>query len=167
MSDATPFKPSGEPPLPVIDLRDARLAAFLAWLVPGLGHLYQRRTGKGLLFMICILGTFAYGLHLSQGRAVYAATTAPLKNASKRSQMLYFAGQMGVGMPAIVAYIQTWRVESGLQPMFRDDFLRPPYTHHDANRLFDDTLSDDQKKRAIFSKQRQIRQHGLPPDRKR
>jgi hypothetical protein len=35
-------------PEPVsIDLRDPWLAAFLAWLVPGLGHMYQRRWGKG------------------------------------------------------------------------------------------------------------------------
>ena len=44
-----------------IDLKDPRLAAFLAWLVPGLGHIYQGRTGKGVLFFVCIVGTFFYG----------------------------------------------------------------------------------------------------------
>lgn len=45
-----------------IDLRDPSLSALLAWLWPGAGHLYQRRTGKGLLFMICILATYFFGL---------------------------------------------------------------------------------------------------------
>ena len=57
-----------------IDLKDPRLAAFLAWLVPGLGHFYQGRTGKGVLFFVCILGTFVYGLYIGGGRVVYAST---------------------------------------------------------------------------------------------
>src|ERR1041385_2857864 len=56
-----------------INLRDPWLAAFLAWLVPGLGHMYQRRWGKGGLFMTCILATFFYGLWLGGGRVVYAS----------------------------------------------------------------------------------------------
>src|SRR5262245_54445208 len=31
-----------------VELKDPPLAAFLAWLVPGLGHIYQGRTGKGV-----------------------------------------------------------------------------------------------------------------------
>ena len=53
---------AGEPVELEIDLKDPRLAAFLAWLVPGLGHFYQGRTAKGVLFFVCILGTFLYGL---------------------------------------------------------------------------------------------------------
>ena len=30
-----------------INLKQPEFAAFLAWLVPGLGHLYQGRTKKG------------------------------------------------------------------------------------------------------------------------
>jgi hypothetical protein len=41
-----------------IDLKNPGWAALLAWLWPGAGHLYQGRTAKGLLFMICILSTF-------------------------------------------------------------------------------------------------------------
>ena len=57
-----------------IDLKDPRLAAFLAWLVPGLGHIYQGRTGKGVLFFVCIVGTFFYGMYIGGGRVVYAST---------------------------------------------------------------------------------------------
>ena len=35
-----------------IDLKEPWLAALLAWLVPGLGHIYQGRTGKGILFFV-------------------------------------------------------------------------------------------------------------------
>ena len=32
-------------------LKDPALAALLAWLVPGLGHVFQGRTAKGVLFI--------------------------------------------------------------------------------------------------------------------
>ena len=50
-----------------VDLKDRGLAAFLAWLIPGLGHLYQGRTAKAGLFFVCIMGTFLYGLYLGSG----------------------------------------------------------------------------------------------------
>ena len=50
-----------------VDLKDPWLAAFLAWLIPGLGHLYQGRTAKAGLFFVCIMGTFLYGLYLGSG----------------------------------------------------------------------------------------------------
>ena len=51
-----------------IDLRDPLIAGVLAWLWPGAGHLYQRRYAKGMLFMVCILGTFFFGLVLGEGK---------------------------------------------------------------------------------------------------
>lgn len=68
-----------------IDLKEPGLAAFLAWLVPGLGHWYQGRTAKAILYFVCIMGLFGYGVYLSSsnekcrdstgtigyGRAVY------------------------------------------------------------------------------------------------
>ena len=50
---------------PEIKLKDPALAAFLAWLVPGLGHWYQGRRAKAVLFFVCIMGIFGYG-HLSR-----------------------------------------------------------------------------------------------------
>jgi hypothetical protein len=120
--------------LPVIDLRDARLAAFLAWLVPGLGHVYQRRTGKGLLFMITILGIFAYGMWLGNGRVVYASTTNPIGNFTKFKERWHYACQVGIGLPALPALVQTWRVETGKAPL--GEFERPPYTSADIERIW-------------------------------
>ena len=78
----------------VIDLRDPVLAAFLAWLIPGAGHFYQRRWGKGGLFMICILGTFFMGLWMGQGKVVYASWR------HNDQRYAYFC-QLGVGVPAL------------------------------------------------------------------
>ena len=45
-----------------VDLKDRRLAALLAWLVPGLGHFYQGRIGKGVLYAVCILSLYIVGM---------------------------------------------------------------------------------------------------------
>ena len=88
-----------------IDLKDPALAAFLAWLVPGAGHLYQGRTAKGILFMTCILGTFIFGMRLGQGQVVYAQWD------SHEKRWPYFcqfpAGL--VALPAIVPVSEMYR----------------------------------------------------------
>ena len=59
-----------------IDLRDPLVAGILAWIWPGAGHLYQRRYAKGVLFMVCILGTFFFGLVLGEGKVVTLLNSA-------------------------------------------------------------------------------------------
>lgn len=54
-----------------VELRNPYLAATLAWLIPGLGHLYQRRVAKAVLYFVCVMGLFVAGLVMSDGRAVY------------------------------------------------------------------------------------------------
>lgn len=103
-----------------INLRDRWLAAFLAWLVPGLGHLYQRRTAKGILFLACILGTFFYGLFaLGGGKVVYAS---PPGQSPYRWQ--YWC-QLGVGLPALPALVQRERVKRDKPPLW--SAARPPF----------------------------------------
>ena len=46
---------------PPIPLHNPYLAAFLAWLVPGLGHIYQKRTAKGLAARAVKYETFPLG----------------------------------------------------------------------------------------------------------
>jgi hypothetical protein len=119
----------------VINLRDPWLAAFLAWLVPGMGHMYQRRWGKGGLFMTCILATFFYGLWLGSGRVVYASFREPdpHSNVGTRSGLFtsqaryaYFC-QFWEGLPALPAIIQTLRTGGSTPkaPLF-DGFMAPP-----------------------------------------
>jgi hypothetical protein len=73
-------------------------AAFLAWLWPGAGHLYQQRYAKGILFMVCILATFFYGMHLGQGRVVF------IYGDWKPERFRWpFLCQVWVGLPALPA----------------------------------------------------------------
>ena len=109
----------------VIDLKDRRLAAFLAWLVPGLGHLYQRRTGKGILFFVCIVGTFLYGLYIGDGRVVYASTAEVFSR--QFLERWQYICQVGVGLPALPALVQRERIRDGKPPLLGDNFMRPPF----------------------------------------
>lgn len=95
--------PSGS--APQVDLRNPVLAAVLAWLVPGLGHWYQRRRGKAVLYFVCILGTCLYGLYVGQGRVVYASFR-------EGDMRLPFLCQAGVGGMAIPAMLQAKRFQS-------------------------------------------------------
>jgi len=103
----------------VIDLKDPYVAAFLAWLWPGAGHLYQRRWKKGTLFMVCILGTFIYGLTLGSCRVVYAS----MRENDKR--WVYFC-QLGIGLPAMPALVQAYRQNNNQEPFFDPAFMVPP-----------------------------------------
>ncbi len=50
-------------------------AGFLSYLIPGLGQIYQGRTGKGLLFMVCILSLFHVGEAMGNWENVYVPPT--------------------------------------------------------------------------------------------
>jgi hypothetical protein len=108
-----------------IDLKDPFIAAVLAWLIPGLGHLYQRRTAKGVLFMVCILSTYFFGLFCSDGHAVYASWTAD-------DQRLYYFAQVGVGAPALPALLQNYLVRNGKAPLW-GGVMAPPVTAQERN----------------------------------
>jgi hypothetical protein len=109
-----------------IDLKDPRLAAFLAWLVPGLGHIYQRRTGKGVLFFVCIVGTFFYGWYIGGERVVYASTANVFSMRFLQDRWQYVC-QVGAGLPALPALVQRQLVREHKTPIFGDKFMRPPY----------------------------------------
>lgn len=109
-----------------IDLRDPPLAALLAWLVPGLGHLYQRRFAKGLLFTVCILGTYFFGLTLGEGKVVYA-------NWNSEEHRWQYALQLGVGLPAAPALVQYVAVRRGGKPI-GGYWMAPPKSSARLNR---------------------------------
>ena len=109
---------SSLPPDELIDLKDPVVAAALGWLIPGLGHIYQGRTRKGLLFMISILGTFFYGLFISEGRAVYASWV-------EGDKRLPYLCQVCVGLPALPALVQTYLVRNGKDPIL-GGVMAPP-----------------------------------------
>ena len=123
-----------------VDLRDPAIAALLAWLVPGLGHWYQRRRAKAILFFVCIMGLFAWGVALSSsdqpcreggakigvGRAVYFAW-------SKDDHHLPYLCQIGVGLPALPALVQTSRM-SNHQAVWWGGFMAPPWPNEQVRQ---------------------------------
>jgi hypothetical protein len=90
---------------PNVHLRNPLKAAFLAWLVPGLGHFYQGRTGKGTLYAVCILGLYIAGMIMGEWKIVYWRWVSPLNNPEKFC--IYYLGQFWVGLPALPALIQS------------------------------------------------------------
>lgn len=107
-----------------IDLRNPALAAFLGWLIPGAGHFYQRRFAKGTLFMVCILATYFFGLALGEGKVVYAQWVMNDRQQDRRWQ---YVCQVGVGLPALPAIIQSYRAPG--KPDWRvagSEWMMPP-----------------------------------------
>ena len=103
-----------------IELKDPSLAALLAWLWPGAGHIYQGRHGKAILFMVCILGTFFFGLTIGGGRVVYASF-------KKEDRRLPYLCQVGVGLPALPALVQTIRMHVlEKEAALFNGFMAPP-----------------------------------------
>jgi hypothetical protein len=72
----------------------------VAWLIPGAGHLIQKRWGRGLLLMGSICTMFALGLAL-QGR-VYKP------NGGDILDMLGFVGNIGAGGLYIMTRAMDW-----------------------------------------------------------
>jgi hypothetical protein len=119
MSKESPSDSIAAPP--PANLKDPVLAAFLAWLIPGLGHWYQGRREKAVLYFVCILGIFFYGVYLGgngelgYGRAVYYAI-------NDEEWRLYYFCQMWVGLPALPALVQAVRESEGKEAYF----MAPP-----------------------------------------
>ena len=97
---------------PRIPMKNPWTAAVLAFLIPGLGHLYQGRWFKGIIFSVCILGTFYSGVSLGEGRTVYTHyyTEPPNPRFNRVASLNYgYISQVLVGLPALPAMYQTSR----------------------------------------------------------
>ena len=82
-------KPPQSPPPQQLNLKDPVLAGFLAWLLPGRAISIKAVTPRAVLYLVCILGTFIYGLYLSS-----SAATGP-------ARAVYFSfrcGRLAVGL---------------------------------------------------------------------
>jgi uncharacterized protein DUF6677 len=71
-------------------------ACLFAWLLPGAGHLYLKRTGKGLIFLGAILALFLLGVAMDSRLQLYLGFDDPLA-------LLFSLAQMAVGLPYFVA----------------------------------------------------------------
>ena len=98
--------------------------------MPGLGHWYQGRRAKAVLYFVAIVGLFGWGIYLGgsdkpfdrdgttvsigYGRAVYFAWRPD-------DHRLYYVAQVFVGLPALPAFYQAHRMEQGL-PVVGEDY---------------------------------------------
>jgi hypothetical protein len=111
-----------------VDLRNRPLAAFLAWLIPGLGHVYQRRYTKGGLFFVCILSAWILGFALGGSHVVYASW----QPGDKRWHYLLQAGAGAVALPAMVQgnemrqHTDQGRTLASYEPLW-GGFMAPPH----------------------------------------
>lgn len=71
------------------------VAPAIGWLIPGAGHLIQKRWGRGLLLMVSVAMMFTLGL-LMEGK-LYAANTGDILD------ILGFIGDIGAGGLYIVS----------------------------------------------------------------
>lgn len=75
-------------------------APALGWLVPGLGHMIQKRWIRGVLLFISITTLFVLGL-MMQGRIYHA-------NGGDILDILGFIGDLGAGGLYIVTLARDW-----------------------------------------------------------
>ncbi|HUR52580.1 MAG TPA: DUF6677 family protein [Gemmataceae bacterium] len=114
------------------------LAALLGFLIPGLGQVYQGRTGKGLLFFFGLYGLFFYGMWMGKWKNVWLPDVSdqpPLTlNDSPYegvpSALYYrpqYLGQFWIGVAAWPAAVQyrTFDKDKGGNGVFRT-FQRAP-----------------------------------------
>ena len=78
----------------------AVIAPALGWLIPGAGHIIQRRWIRGLLILISVATLFLLGLAM-QGR-IYKA------NGGDILEILGFMGDVGAGAAYIVTMANDW-----------------------------------------------------------
>jgi hypothetical protein len=111
-----------------VDLRNRPLAAFLAWLIPGAGHIYQGRHTKGSLFFVCILSAWILGFALGGGHVVYASW----QPGDKRWHYLLQAGVGAAALPALVQgnrmrhHTVNGQTDSTYEPLW-GGFMAPPH----------------------------------------
>ncbi len=76
------------------------LAPAIGWLIPGAGHIIQKRWIRGLLLFVSIVGLFLLGLAM-QGR-IYKA------NGGDILDILGFVGDVGAGALYILTLANDW-----------------------------------------------------------
>jgi hypothetical protein len=111
--------------LTTIDLRNPYLAGFLAWLVPGLGHFYQCRYHKALLFFLCITPMFAAGCVLTSGSPQVGTVRGAYWSWRSGDMRLWWLVQAPLGVAVIPSWTQAWQINSGQSPML-GRFMAPP-----------------------------------------
>jgi hypothetical protein len=83
--------------------RHPELAAFLAFLIPGLGHLYLGRKVKGLVAFVALVGLYVAGVVISGGECVSLD--------KQNGHYVAIFGQVGAGLPTGIALLSAHRYD--------------------------------------------------------
>lgn len=78
----------------------AVIATVLGWVLPGAGHIIQRKWSRGFLLMFAVVLMFLLGL--AMGGKIYKPNTGDLLD------MLGFVGDAGAGGLYIISRIMEW-----------------------------------------------------------
>lgn len=131
-----------------VQLPNPKVAALLAWLFPGLGHLYQGRRAKGVLFMASIVGLFTAGMVIGGGKVAYASTLPLTPVPSYLYDGWPFLCQSGIGAVAIPGWIERGRYLADEPPMLVPA-LYPPLTGERAQAKREELVSEDESGKKV------------------
>src|SRR5690242_16978390 len=92
-------------PAKAVPQEPSPLAAFLSYLIPGLGQIYQGRYGKGILFMVSLLGMFLLGQAMGNWQNVHIQTIDQGPNNQRGGPAAlinrwHYGGQFWIGIAA-------------------------------------------------------------------
>lgn len=107
-----------------LNLKNPLAAGVLTWLVPGLGHYYQGRTVKAVLFFLCIVPTFIVGCIMGSSSQAGIARNVYYSWRSQ-DQRLFFIPQACLAIAAVPAGLQAMQLNGGGAPLF-GTFMAPP-----------------------------------------
>lgn len=163
-------KPPETPKAIPVDLKNPLLAGFLGWLIPGLGHLYQGRKGKAVLYGVSILSLYLVGFVLGDGKIVLWRWINPMRD-SENFQPWYL-GQFWTGLVALPPLIQATLVYYGKETIL-NGFMAEPSSDvlnglHQYGKLIDigkiyTTIAGLLNLLAIFDAYEGPADGGLPP----
>jgi len=91
------------------DRDDALVATGLAWLIPGAGHIYLRQWKKGLLFFVCLVSLYVFGVVLGAQAPVDPERSwnydthkpPPISIVSPRNHYIIYGIQVLAGLPTL------------------------------------------------------------------
>jgi hypothetical protein len=104
------FMPTVQPASPNRDW----FAAFLSYLLPGLGQVLQGRIGKGLLFFVSLYSLFFYGMAMGAMKNVWLPSPTALKTPNGQDLPAIELG-LGVKLPGVFKSL-------GYRPQFAGQF---------------------------------------------
>jgi hypothetical protein len=126
-----------------VELRNPWLAGLFAWLVPGLGHWYQGRRAKAIIYAAAIWPILLAGLWMGSYWEATPNADAPRRLLVARNvywswrsgdKRLYFVPQAAIGAVAIPAYIQARDLKDGSGGVMSTAFAPPRLPGESATR---------------------------------